>query len=141
MIRLMATRNASVIFLCSVLLCLLTGCAGVPHLNPLPEEFGNVSQIPHIPRARFWGDASPAFAAQVLGQPREKLRNDLPALFGKPHHYLALSGGGTNGAYGAGLLVGWTPPAPAIDPDAERSIRQMSEYLGSLTAFGVQVDK
>lgn len=24
------------------------------------------------------------------------------------HHYLALSGGGANGAFGAGLLAGWT---------------------------------
>jgi hypothetical protein len=26
----------------------------------------------------------------------------------RPHHYLLLSGGGADGAYGAGLLVGWT---------------------------------
>jgi hypothetical protein len=26
----------------------------------------------------------------------------------KEHHYLAISGGGANGAYGAGLLVGWS---------------------------------
>jgi hypothetical protein len=29
-------------------------------------------------------------------------------MFGKPHNYLAISGGGPDGAYGAGLLVGWT---------------------------------
>ena len=26
----------------------------------------------------------------------------------RPHHYLSLSGGGADGAYGAGILVGWT---------------------------------
>jgi predicted acylesterase/phospholipase RssA len=29
-------------------------------------------------------------------------------IYGKPHAYLAISGGGANGAYGAGFLVGWT---------------------------------
>jgi hypothetical protein len=29
-------------------------------------------------------------------------------MFAKPHNYLAISGGGPDGAYGAGLLVGWT---------------------------------
>ena len=31
-----------------------------------------------------------------------------PALYKKPHNYLAISGGGANGAYGAGLLYGWS---------------------------------
>ena len=31
-----------------------------------------------------------------------------PGVYGKRHAYLALSGGGENGAYGAGLLTGWT---------------------------------
>jgi len=29
-------------------------------------------------------------------------------MYKKPHNYLAISGGGSNGAFGAGLLVGWT---------------------------------
>jgi predicted acylesterase/phospholipase RssA len=27
---------------------------------------------------------------------------------GRPHNYLVISGGGGDGAYGAGLLTGWT---------------------------------
>ncbi len=32
----------------------------------------------------------------------------VPGFFGRVHHYLALSGGGADGAFGAGLLVGWS---------------------------------
>jgi predicted acylesterase/phospholipase RssA len=39
---------------------------------------------------------------------REEIKADYPALYGQPHNYLAISGGGANGAFGAGLLVGWT---------------------------------
>ena len=36
------------------------------------------------------------------------IRASFAGIYGKPHHYLAISGGGANGAYGAGLLAGWT---------------------------------
>ena len=36
------------------------------------------------------------------------LKEWAPAMYGKPHSYLAISGGGQNGAYGAGLLNGWS---------------------------------
>ena len=29
-------------------------------------------------------------------------------IIGKPHAYIGISGGGANGAYGAGVLTGWT---------------------------------
>ena len=38
----------------------------------------------------------------------EEIRAGFPALYGQPHNYLAISGGGANGAFGAGLLVGWS---------------------------------
>ena len=38
----------------------------------------------------------------------QKMRTHLPGVYGKRHAYLALSGGGANGAYGAGLVTGWT---------------------------------
>jgi predicted acylesterase/phospholipase RssA len=36
------------------------------------------------------------------------MRANNPEALGRPHTYLAISGGGANGAFGAGLLVGWT---------------------------------
>src|SRR6266567_2063752 len=49
--------------------------------------------IPGIPDARVWGDSETEF------------KRVLPTVSGP---WLAISGGGADGAFGAGLLVGWT---------------------------------
>lgn len=53
----------------------------------------SVAAIDGISDARFWGDSVEAFARA------------LPA---EPGPWLILSGGGADGAFGAGLLVGWS---------------------------------
>ena len=84
------------------------GCAGTPPRNPLPLELTNRAVIPGIPEARFWGDEWPKFALE-----RFETFNDadfqryFPAIYDTEHNYLAISGGGANGAFGAGLLAGW----------------------------------
>lgn len=35
-------------------------------------------------------------------------REHFSGIYGKPHNYLAISGSGANGAFGAGLLAGWS---------------------------------
>jgi predicted patatin/cPLA2 family phospholipase len=57
---------------------------------------------------RLWGDEKPAWFDDFISQPSSELKAIAPEIFGKPHSYLALSGGGENGAFGAGLLNGWT---------------------------------
>jgi hypothetical protein len=70
----------------------------------LPEEYAYQASIPGIPMARFWGDETPADLLQRLEQfQRGRSRHE-----GETIDALALSGGGANGAFGAGLLVGWT---------------------------------
>lgn len=88
--------------------CLLGSCAPVVVRNTLPEALSDDAQPPGIPRAKFWGDEVPSFFKSVAGQPMEQLKQEFPGIYGKPHHYLAISGGGSNGAFGAGILVGWT---------------------------------
>jgi predicted acylesterase/phospholipase RssA len=91
------------------LLATLLGCATVPERTPLPLELTNKASIPGIPDARFWGDEWPKFAMQMFETSSSaELREKFPGIYGKPHDYLAISGGGANGAFGAGLLVGWT---------------------------------
>lgn len=75
----------------------LQGCATISR-EPFTEAQQVEATIPGIPGARFWADApdaarrmSPAFA----GAAGERTM-------------LALSGGSDNGAYGAGLLNGWS---------------------------------
>jgi len=104
----MKNKKLTILFVIVLILVILSSCSSVPVRNPLPERFAETAQIPNIRQARCWGDAVPPFAEAVYGQPREKLKQDFPAIFGREHYYLALSGGGARGAFGAGLLVGWS---------------------------------
>jgi predicted acylesterase/phospholipase RssA len=54
-----------------------------------------------IPGVRAWGDAP-------LSVLKTQLANLGPLVSGQPISMLALSGGGEHGAYGAGLLCGWS---------------------------------
>lgn len=91
------------------LLLILTACAGAPERQPLPPEYTLKAVIPGIPDARFWGDEWPTFAAERFERfTVADFQREFDGVYDKPHNYLAISGGGANGAFGAGLLVGWT---------------------------------
>ena len=91
------------------LLLILAGCASVPERQPLPPEYTLKAGIPGIPEARFWGDEWPTFAAERFEEFTDAdFRREFDGIYNKPHNYLAISGGGANGAFGAGLLIGWT---------------------------------
>ena len=91
------------------LLLILTGCASTPERQPLPPEYTLKAVIPGIPDARFWGDEWPTFAAERFETfTVADFQREFDAVYDRPHNYLAISGGGANGAFGAGLLVGWT---------------------------------
>lgn len=86
----------------------LQGCVSVPKRTPVPDSIYEEAVIPGIPRARFWGDDTPPYIDAWLAQSKEELKAEYPDLFGAEHVYLAVSGGGANGAFAAGLLNGWT---------------------------------
>ena len=91
-----------------LLLLLVTGCASAPERKPLPRELIKEAAIPGIPNARFWGDEWPRYAQQQFFQQSDaEIQREFSGIYGKPHNYMAISGGGANGAYGAGLLAGW----------------------------------
>ncbi len=96
----------SIIFILSALL--LSGCATGHKRNPLPEAYGDIAQIPYIPDARIWGDTLPPEIQEKLAEVKEQIREKDPEAKYKPIDYLTISGGGANGAFGTGLLVGWT---------------------------------
>ncbi len=97
-----------VLTLVVLLLALAQGCAGPPERRPLPEDLYARSQIPGIPDARYWADEMPPHAENLMAMSREELRARYPALVDRPITLLAISGGGSDGAFGAGLLNGWT---------------------------------
>ncbi len=95
---------------CTVaLLIILTGCASAPERNPLPPEYTLTAVVPGIPEARFWGDEWPKFSLEKFeSYTDEEFRSNFSGVYNQAHHYLAISGGGANGAFGAGLFEGWT---------------------------------
>ncbi len=95
-----------IIFVVSALL--MSGCATSHKRTPLPEAYGNIAQIPYIPEARIWGDTLPTGLQEKISEIKEQIQEKDPEAKYKPIDYLAISGGGANGAFGAGLLVGWT---------------------------------
>lgn len=95
-------------FVAVSLLIGLTGCGSLHSRNPLPAEQVELAQIPGYPNVRAWGDHfSPVLqrsvetALQAEATPANPYEQT-------PIQYLALSGGGMNGAFGAGFLCGWT---------------------------------
>lgn len=91
------------------LLIMVVGCSNTPKRQALPPEYTNMAVIPGIPDARFWGDEWPTFAAERLNTFTEAdFRREFSSSYNQPHNYLAISGGGSNGAFGAGLLIGWS---------------------------------
>ena len=87
------------------------GCAA-PVRNALPETMATSARIPDIDYAYLWGDQSPmqfeAERAAMLKRTKQVLEKRGETFLGQPIHYLALSGGGPNGAFGAGILNGWS---------------------------------
>ena len=93
--------------------CLLAAACSTPtRLDAVPHAVEKQATVLGRDDLRYWGDeASTAFIQEAFdAYAREKAvleaaghRGPIP-----PANFLAISGGGENGAYGAGLLVGWT---------------------------------
>jgi hypothetical protein len=81
----------------------LASCASMPRAS-FTEKEQNVARIPGMPNVRFFADASleevtrVADMNAVLASARKSGRFEL----------LAISGGAWDGAYGAGIVTGWT---------------------------------
>ena len=95
-----------------VVICLFlsaVGCASTPVKNRVPSELTLQVGIKGVPRARFWADELPyKLLERLKTYTDDDLRKHYSGTYEKAHHYLAISGGGAKGAFGAGLLAGWT---------------------------------
>jgi hypothetical protein len=92
-----------------VVLC-LAGCAILPR-NAVPPELMSEAVIPDMPYVRApAGRPSAAMTNDLLLSFAQESPRDFPVGPDGHMHYahLALSGGGPNGAFGAGFLNGWT---------------------------------
>jgi Patatin-like phospholipase len=92
---------------------LLQACRTLPRLDAVPPNLTEQAVIPGIPNARFWldRDLNPFIQSVVQDFKREQdtfgntndSSNALP-----PIYMLAISGGGDDGPFAAGLLAGWS---------------------------------
>jgi Patatin-like phospholipase len=88
----------------------MAGCAALLR-NPVPPELTAEATVPDMPEVRAWaGRVSPAmehdFAQSFDQESPEDFPRGADGVVRYPH--LALSGGGANGAFGAGFLNGWS---------------------------------
>jgi hypothetical protein len=98
--------------LLSVAVVLLSfGCASPKRLSAVPPNLQDGAKIEGMPDVRYWAADSVDFFHDGLGSFQREMeflaksehKGPLP-----PAEFLAISGGGDKGAFGAGLLVGWT---------------------------------
>jgi len=89
----------------------LTGCATSVTHSPVPEMLISKATVIHSPSIRFWGDEVP--------DNFRKTHNMVEWLKQRSQHwdknistpvinFLALSGGGEDGSFAAGIITGWT---------------------------------
>ncbi len=89
----------------------VAACASVER-QPVPAKLVAKAEVPVVGAIRFWGDEVPkdviAFVQQHMPNV-SRLASTVGVRQGRPHvEYLALSGGAEDGAFGAGLLTGWS---------------------------------
>jgi hypothetical protein len=95
-------RNSFYWFINFLVIVVATGCSPAIKRNPVPESLIDLAEVANLEDVRFWGDAAPPNIEDWLKEAR------WDEMASSSHHYLAISGGGANGAYGAGFLNGWT---------------------------------
>jgi hypothetical protein len=95
-------------------LLLLQGCATPTRQPAVPENLQNQARIPGLEGIRY-RVGNPDDLAAMAREGMESVQRERAFLAASGHQgplppavYLAISGGGDNGAYGAGLLNGWT---------------------------------
>lgn len=91
---------------------LLSACGALERRQAVPSQDVELAQIPGIPDARFWPMSSneALINLAILSVGLEQLAREQDGLDGElpPAVFLAISGGGDDGAFGAGLLNGWS---------------------------------
>jgi predicted patatin/cPLA2 family phospholipase len=103
-------RPALRLGLISVSMALTAGCATISPRNVLPQAEASQIELAGFHNIRFWGDA-PARDIQAImmaGEPKEARLAFAAEKHPPVANLLAISGGAEDGAFGAGLLVGWS---------------------------------
>ncbi len=99
-------------FVVMLLLTVLSACGPLFRMPAVPQSEEDDISVIGLTDVRFWGDE---VTPQMIAEGRQSYDREraYQASIGHtgplaPADYLAISGGGENGAFGAGLLTGWT---------------------------------
>ncbi len=118
------------------LICLSVGaCGGGSLRTPVPAGLQSEAEVVDMGTApvRFWGDELPPDAGALVKEKWAQARAARPDLVAGGRrpvvNFLALSGGGDDGAFGAGLLSGWTAAGTRPEFDVVTGVS-----TGALTA-------
>ena len=100
--------TSSILFL-ALAAAILAGCT-LAKRNPVPRELLDRADPPGMADWRFIGEHDEALDRGRMTGRIDVLRSQMSAsgLDRRPVNVLAISGGGSNGAYGAGMLEGWS---------------------------------
>lgn len=97
--------SAKALFFCLSLF--LAGCGGIDRAIYAPPQASHALMQPiGFPDVRYFGDTAPESLDNEVDTFAQRLR--AVRREGDGLHILALSGGGPNGAFGAGVMKGWT---------------------------------
>jgi len=99
-------------FLAAIVGVLMSACAPLARSEAVPAAMEERATVQDMRGIRYWADGDPAEFTRAA---QESIRREQAYLAESGHQgplppadFLAISGGGENGAFGAGLLVGWT---------------------------------
>ncbi|MEM9302748.1 MAG: patatin-like phospholipase family protein [Pseudomonadota bacterium] len=113
---------------------LLSACASVVR-TPLPEELHEDVTVLGREDLRHWGDGREVRILPGITS-LEELEEKYGGIMNQEHNYLVISGGGANGAYGAGVLKAWTdlgtrPEFTAVTGVSTGALTAPFAFLGS----------
>ena len=108
-----ASREIALLLCAYLVVANLQACGSLPRRDAVPALSTVRAVTPEAPRSRYWPelDMRPMLHDAVESDDRERatlVRTGQPADHLPPANFLAISGGSDLGAFGAGLLVGWT---------------------------------
>lgn len=116
--------------LIAVLAMAVAACAVVAPRRPaIPAALADVATIEATTALRYWGDDPKFASSHTMVKPGADGRVD----------FLTLSGGGINGAYGAGYLVGWTHSGQRPDFEVVTGI-SVGAIMAPMAFLGPQYD-
>lgn len=87
---------------------LLTSCSSSGLYRPLPKNLESKVSLQGYKHIRAWGDAPSETMKRSAEQSIEQIKKANHGAIPKVINALAISGGGADGAFGAGVLWGWS---------------------------------